>query len=184
MRRGQNRKLKGLVCLFLALIFLVGTLPGAALADDTAASVSGETVGAAADSGDATTSETEDAVAADSETGAAAKAETTSETEAADTDAVAAETTGLPEGWSPGNGSRTASNGAAEDVTHDINFSNGKLLTSSGTVNTGSGINFTYATYTFSIDWTVDFTSLGTTLVAGDYFTFKVPAELYGNSIR
>jgi len=89
--------------------------------------------------------------------------------------------TGLPEGWSPGTGARTANTGTPNDVTAHINFTGGELTNSSGIINEGDGIIFKYDTYTFSIGWDVNFASLGTTLIAGDYFTFQAPKELFAN---
>jgi len=174
MKRRRNTRLKRLLCLCLALILLVGTLPSTALAnngteDSDAAETSAGDIATDMDAEEEAADSTDDA----SDSGA----------EAADTDADTAET-GLPEGWSPGGGARTAGTGTADDVTSSIKFENGELSTSSGTVSEGSGITFTYTTYTFSIDWSVDFTSLGgDTLIAGDYFTFKVPAGLFGNDV-
>jgi len=196
MRGRRNVRLKGLLCLFLTLILLVGTLPGIALANnDTEAGVSGESATKSADSGDTTTNETEDsdntdASATDITTEMDAGGETAdstdgaagSDAETADTDAGTTET-GLPEGWSPGGGARTSGTGTADDITSFTKFENGKLLTSSGLVSEGDGITFAYTTYTFFIDWSVNFTSLGTTLIDGDYFTFKVPADLFTSAV-
>jgi|GEM_PF-6178459 len=192
MRRIQNARLKGLLCLFLTLVLLAGTLPSMALANDTKAGASEESAATAADSGDTTTSETEDSntadssarnIAADMDAGeeeAVTSTDEVSGSEAGTTDADAdTAETGLPEGWSPGRSARVA----GLDVTSYITFTSEQLTGPSGTITNGdTDVTFTYGSYTFTINFTVDMALLNSTLSrsgleADDYFTFTVPEE-------
>ena len=185
MRKRRNRRFKGLLCLCLTLILLVGTLPGTALANNgTEADVAEEGNITAADSGDTTNSGTEDSDAADSsadDIAANTEMDDGNDTAAADTqetestDSAAA---GLPADWSPGMGVRSGT-----DVTQYIDFSNAQLSNTSGTLTEDSGNSFSYGLYTFTVDWEVDlqeiYQALGRTPAAGDYFTFTLPGDVF-----
>gem|GEM_PF-996834 len=192
MGRRRNMRFKGLLCLFLTLILLVGTLPGTALAaNDTEVGVSEETATADADGGDTTTSGTEDSDTADTSDGDIAidvnarekSADSTddasdSEAEAADKDADTTET-GLPDDWSPGRGARTGT-----DITGYIKFSNGQLSNASGTLSEDSeNNNFYYGLHTFTVNWEADLQAiseaLGHSLAACDCFTFTLPGDVF-----
>jgi len=87
--------------------------------------------------------------------------------------------TGLPEGWTPGRGTRAG----GLDVTSYITFGTGELTGPNGTITDGdTGVTFTYGSYTFTISFAVDMAALNSALSrsgleAGDYFTFTVPTE-------
>ena len=192
MRRRKNTRIKGLLCLLLTLILLVGTLPGTALANNgTEADVSEKSLTAAADNGNTTDNGTKDSdtaassagdIAADMDAGeeAAASTDEVSGSEAGTTDADAdTAETGLPEGWSPGRSARVG----GLDVTSYITFTSEQLTGPSGTIDNGdTDVIFTFGSYTFTINFTVDMAAINSALgkngiEAGDYFTFKVPEE-------
>jgi len=161
---------------------LVGTLPGTALANnDTGEDVSEEGDTTAADSGDTTNSGTEDSDAADSSAGDIAaniEMDNGNDTAAADTqetestDSAAAT---LPANWSPGMGVRSGT-----DVTGYIGFSEGELSnTTGGSISQSSGNSFPYELYTLTVDWAADLDALGRALVAGDYFEFTLPGDVF-----
>ena len=87
--------------------------------------------------------------------------------------------TGLPEGWTPGKGTRVG----GLDVTSYITFGTGVLTGPTGTVTEGTNdVIFTQGSYTFKTTFAVDMAALNSALgrnglEADDYFTFTVPEE-------
>ena len=174
------KKMKRLLAILLAAVMSLSGLPLNAFAVDSV-SLTGDYYDMDEDGGDPNV-EAKDLNQTITDTAGIVETEIETEIEIeTETTETETETIGLPKGFSPGVSTRTVSTGTGDDVTNHIIFTNGQLSSSSGTIDQGDDIIFNYDTYTFSIDWAVNFTSLGTTLIAGDYFTFRAPKDLFAN---